>query len=104
MGNSAEQEEGNLMLMVSPTTGRVLLVLPNNMVGFSGLESVDAFADRLVDELAAVKRLFGQGDGVPISDDYGSRAISEWETTLKESRSDDEESSGGSSFTEPGID
>ena len=90
MGKDTDQEDGKLMLMVSPTTGKVLLVLPNNIVGFSGLESVTTFTKRLVDEVTAVRQLFGKGNGVPIADDYGSMVITEWETVLKETGSDDE--------------
>ena len=78
--------------MVSPTTGKVLLVLPNNMVGFSGLESLTTFTKRLIDEVAAVRQLFDKGNCVPIADDYGSMVITEWETVLKETGSDDERS------------
>ena len=64
MENDSEPEEGNLVLMVSPTTGRVLLVLSGGLalfsrIEFSGIEAVDTFAGQLNEELTAVKQLLG---------------------------------------------
>ena len=83
MKNNSGPEEGNLVLMVSPTTGKVLLVLPGNILGFSGIESVDSLLRRLSEELTAVKQLFGDQTVTPIADGYASRAIFEWEEMLK---------------------
>ena len=90
MAEDQNKEDGKLMLMVSPTAGKVLLVLPNNIIGFTGLDSVAAFADRLTKEITTARRMLGQDSGMPIASNYESKVIAEWETTLKENRSDNE--------------
>ena len=93
MENTSEPEEGNLVLMVSPTTGKVLLVLPGNILGFSGIEVVDSFARRLSEELTAVKQLIGDRTVTPIADGYASLAIVEWEEMLQAPDQESEDSS-----------
>ena len=90
MDGTKDPEESKLMLMVNPTTGKLLLVMPSNIIGFSGIASVDSFADQLNDQLVAVKRLLEGTGGSSMSADYGSQVILEWEDFLKHPGSDNE--------------
>ena len=90
MESTQEPDGSNLILMVSPTTGRLLLVLPSNVVGFAGTASVASFANPLGDQSAEIRRLLGGSDRSPIPENYGSQAILEWEDTLKGPGPDDE--------------
>ncbi|MCL0054048.1 hypothetical protein M1N45_03535 [Dehalococcoidia bacterium] len=91
MDGPKDQEHSKLMLMISPTTGKLLLVLPSNTIGFSGIASVDAFSDQLSKQLAAVKRLLHGDDDSPISSEYGPQAVLEWEDTLKNMGTDNDD-------------
>ena len=100
MENNSEPEEGNLVLMVSPTTGRVLLVLSGGLalfsrIEFSGIEAVDTFVGQLNEELTAVKQLLGHRTVTPIADGYASLAIVEWEELLQAPDQESEDSSKG---------
>ena len=81
--NPPEPEEEKNLLMVSPTTGNVMMVLPNGcFLGFSDIDSVDSFACQLLEELVAVKQLLVKSNETPIGDDYSARALKEWEEIL----------------------
>ncbi len=82
MNGPKDQEHSKLMLMLSPTTGKLLLVLPNNTIGFSGIASVEAFADQLSEQIVSVKALLSRADS-SISNDYGPQVVLEWEDTLR---------------------
>ena len=64
---------------------------PSNTIGFSDIASVDAFSDQLSKQLAAVKRLLHGDDDSPISNDYGPQAVLEWEDTLKNTGTDNDD-------------
>ena len=91
MNGPKDQEHSKLMLMFSPTTGKLLMVLPNNTIGFSGIASVEAFADQLSEQLVVVKRLLGGDDDSSICNDYGPQAVLEWEDTLKNTGTDNDD-------------
>ena len=100
MENDSEPEEGTLVLMVSPTTGRVLLVLSGGLalfsrIEFAGIEAVDTFVGQLNEELTAVKQLLGHRTVTPIADGYASLAIFEWEELLQAPDQESEDSSKG---------
>lgn len=93
MNGPKDQEHSKLMLMLSPTTGKLLLVLPNNTIGFSGIASVEAFADQLSEQLVAVKELLSVADS-SISNDYGPQVVLEWEDTLRNIGTDNDDGPG----------
>ena len=100
MENNSEPEEGTLVLMVSPTTGRVPLVLSGGLalfsrIEFAGIEAVDTFVGQLNEELTAVKQLLGHRTVTPIADGYASLAIVEWEELLQAPDQESEDSSKG---------
>lgn len=89
MNGPKYQEYSKLMLMISPTTGKLLLVLPSNTIGFSGIASVEAFSNQLGNQLSAIKRLLDGDTDPSISNGYGSQAVLDWEATLKNTSTDE---------------
>ncbi len=93
MNGPKDQEHSKLMLMLSPTTGKLLLVLPNNTIGFPGIASVEAFSDQLSEQLVAVKELLSGAES-SISNDYGPQVVLEWEDTLRNIGTDNDDGPG----------
>ena len=83
MGSTEEPDGINLILMGSPTTKRLLLVLPSNVVGSAETASVTSFANQLGDQLAVISKLLEVSDRHPIPENYVHRRPWNGKTLLK---------------------
>ena len=82
MKKDSDAEDEDVMLMISPTTGKVLLILPTNLLGFSNLDMARQFVCDLKTEVDAIGKALGDDQPSSIADDYSALVISEWEEVL----------------------